>query len=270
LSWQLRRLPVCASTEIELDRWLEQRQATALPQEWLAVAARRQRFGHGQQGRPWLSPAGGLWLSAAIPWAGALPGTASLGLAVAVGLAQQLEALGLSVQLKWPNDLLVGDRKIAGLLPRLRLRGQRIRAAQVGVGLNGCNRVPPGALSVAEALGCRKGHPQASPERLLPRVLAGLEWAAFQVLRNPAPPAAAPACFATTSFTVAGLSAFTITVSCTRTPGSGTVSDGATALAFYTLVANACNAASAGTCPTAAAAPEVTYVERQLTWTVAR
>jgi MSHA biogenesis protein MshP len=106
--------------------------------------------------------------------------------------------------------------------------------------------------------------------RALQAARAGLEWAAFQVLRNPAPPAAAPACFATTSFTVAGLSAFTITVSCTRTPGTGTVSDGATAMAFYTLVANACNAASAGACPTAAAAPEVTYVERQLTWTVAR
>ena len=178
MSWQLRRLPVCASTEIELARWLEQRQVAGLPLQGLAVTARRQRFGHGQQGRPWLSPAGGIWLSAALPWAGTLPGTASLGLAVAVGLAQQLEALGLAVQLKWPNDLLVGDRKIAGLLPRLRLRGQRIRAAQVGVGLNGCNRVPPGALSVAEALGCRQGHPLARPERLLPRVLAGLEWAA--------------------------------------------------------------------------------------------
>ena len=153
MSWQLRRLPVCASTEIELDRWLERRQAAGMSLQRLAVTARRQRFGHGQQGRPWLSPAGGIWLSAAIPWAGSLPGTASLGLAVAVGLAQQLEALGLAVQLKWPNDLLVGDRKIAGLLPRLRLRGQRIRAAQVGVGLNGCNPVPPGALSVAQALG---------------------------------------------------------------------------------------------------------------------
>ena len=107
MSWQLRRLPVCASTEIELDRWLERRQAAGMSLQRLAVTARRQRFGHGQQGRPWLSPAGGIWLSAAIPWAGALPGTSSLGLAVAVGLAQQLEALGLAVQLKWPNDLLV-------------------------------------------------------------------------------------------------------------------------------------------------------------------
>ena len=98
---------------------------------------------------------------------------------------------------------------------------------------------------------------------------AGLEWAAFQVLRNPAPPAPAPACFGSTSFTAAGLQAFTITVSCTRTPGSGALIDGATALAFYTLVANACNAPAAGACP-ATGTPQQTYAERQLTWTVVR
>jgi MSHA biogenesis protein MshP len=98
---------------------------------------------------------------------------------------------------------------------------------------------------------------------------AGLEWAAFQVLRNPAPPAAAPGCFAATSFTPAGLANFTVTVSCTRTPASGTVTDGATALAFYQLVANACNAPTGGACP-ATGTPGSTYVERQLTWTVSR
>ncbi len=157
---------------------MAQRHQHDLPAVRLAVLARRQRFGHGQQGRPWLSPPGGLWLSAAFPWAEEWTGSASLGLAVAVGLAQQLEALGLAVQLKWPNDLLVRERKLAGLLPRLRLRGTRIRTAQVGVGLNGCNRVPPGAISVAQALGARRFHPQARPERLLVRVLAGLDWAA--------------------------------------------------------------------------------------------
>lgn len=105
--------------------------------------------------------------------------------------------------------------------------------------------------------------------RALQSARAGLEWAAFQVLRNPAPPAAAPACFATTSFSAAGLAGFTVTVSCTRTPGSGTVSDGATDLAFYRLVANACNAPSGGACP-AGGTPGATYVERQLTWTVMR
>ncbi len=106
--------------------------------------------------------------------------------------------------------------------------------------------------------------------RALQAARAGLEWAAFQVLRNPAPPSAAPSCFSTTSFTAAGLAAYTVTVSCTRTPSSGTVSDGATTLAFYQLVANACNVASSGACPNASAAPQATYVERQLTWTVVR
>ena len=95
---------------------------------------------------------------------------------------------------------------------------------------------------------------------------AGLEWGAFQVLRTPAPPAAAPACFGRTSFALAAFAGFTITVDCTRSDAV----DGATAMSFYTLVANACNAASSGACPTTAAQPQPTYVERQLSWTVAR
>jgi MSHA biogenesis protein MshP len=105
--------------------------------------------------------------------------------------------------------------------------------------------------------------------RALQGARAGLEWAAFQVLRNPAPPAAAPACFAAASFTVSGLDGITVTVSCSRTPASGTLSDGADQLAFYEVVANACNAPSGGACP-AGGTPAVTYVERQLTWRLVR
>jgi MSHA biogenesis protein MshP len=98
---------------------------------------------------------------------------------------------------------------------------------------------------------------------------AGVEWAAFQVLRSPGPAGVAPACFASTSFALAGLSDFTVTVNCTRTPGTGTVSDGASNLVFFELVATACNAPSGGTCPSTASLSE-TYVERQLSWTVMR
>jgi BirA family transcriptional regulator, biotin operon repressor / biotin---[acetyl-CoA-carboxylase] ligase len=190
LSWQLRRLPVCASTELELARWLEarERQGRPLPEgaRALAVVARRQRFGVGQQGRIWHSPAGGLWLSAALPWPAAPEGTAPLALTAALGLALQLEQLGLHPQLKWPNDLLIGGRKLAGVLPRLRWRGGAIRWAQVGVGLNGNNRVPAGAINLAAALaGGRCGvrwHPRAQPRWLEPLVLAGLGWAAARAL----------------------------------------------------------------------------------------
>ncbi len=105
--------------------------------------------------------------------------------------------------------------------------------------------------------------------RAMQAARAGLEWATFQVLRSPPPPAAAPACFGPTSFTAAGLEGFTVTVQCTRTPAAGTVADGVDELAFYRLVANACNAPSAGACP-GAGVPARTYVERQMTWTVVR
>lgn len=102
--------------------------------------------------------------------------------------------------------------------------------------------------------------------RALQSARGGLEWAAFQVLQNPAPPAAAPACFSSTNMTLAP---FTVTVSCTRTPSSGTAADGATTMVFYQLVATACNAPVAGACPTTGT-PGTTYVERQLSWTVVR
>jgi BirA family biotin operon repressor/biotin-[acetyl-CoA-carboxylase] ligase len=171
LSWRLRGHPVCASTETLLDAWLA---AGARPP--LAVLATHQRHGHGQRGRIWLAPPGGVWLSAALPWPQRAAGSAALGLAVAVGLALQLEGVGLPVRLKWPNDLLIGKHKLAGLLPRLRRQGDRITCARVGVGLNGRNRVPTGATSVAVALG--RALPASATAGLAARVLRGLEWAA--------------------------------------------------------------------------------------------
>ncbi len=184
LPWRLRALPVCASSEVELERWLAEPSLAGCPRLMapLAVLARRQRFGRGQRGRRWLSPAGGAWISAALPWPEAAAAAAAPGLAVAVGLALELESLGLAVRLKWPNDLLLDGRKLAGLLPRLRLRGARVRWAQVGVGLNGRHRLPPGATAVA-----------LPAPALAARVLRGLEWAMAHAPEREAVRAAAEA-----------------------------------------------------------------------------
>ncbi len=184
LPWRLRALPVCASTERELDRWLADEgllapaAAPAPLQRPLAVIARRQRFGRGQGNRLWCSPAGGVWLSAALPWPADAPTAASPALAVAVGLCLELEALGLRAGIKWPNDLMLpapdqGWRKLAGLLPGLRQRAGRVRWARMGVGLNGRNPVPPGATNLLAHLGAAR----TDPLRLAARVLAALEWA---------------------------------------------------------------------------------------------
>ncbi|MFN9869867.1 MAG: biotin--[acetyl-CoA-carboxylase] ligase [Cyanobacteriota bacterium] len=177
LRWRLQVLPVCASTERELERRLRQPGAGPRAGEALGVLAARQRFGHGQQGRSWQSPAGGVWISAALPWPEDPAVGAAPGLALAVGLALELEQLGLPVRLKWPNDLLIEGRKIAGLLPRLRRRGDRVRWAQVGLGLNGRHAVPAGAVALAELIGRRA---DARPPRLSARVLRALEWAVAQ------------------------------------------------------------------------------------------
>ena len=183
LPWRLVWQPVTASTEAELDCLLERGLRPPL-----AVIARRQTRGHGQRGRRWHSPAGGLWLSAAMPWAVPAPGMAAPALAVTLGLCLQLEGLGLQPRIKWPNDLLLEGRKLAGVLPRLRWRGSTLLGCRVGIGINGLNRVPPAAIALAEALQSgprrhrhgpthRPHHPQARPERLAALALGALEWA---------------------------------------------------------------------------------------------
>lgn len=95
---------------------------------------------------------------------------------------------------------------------------------------------------------------------------AGLEWGSFQILRA----TGQPACFAARSFVLPDrLSDFTVTITCTRTPAAGSVTDGDQSLAFYELTATACNLANGGTCPNATTA-EPTYAERQLARTVSK
>lgn len=95
---------------------------------------------------------------------------------------------------------------------------------------------------------------------------AGLEWGSHQVLRA----GGQPACpFTTRTFTLPDqLADFTVTITCTRTPTSGTVTDDDQALAFYTLVATACNIPGTG-CPNGATT-EPTYAERQLSRTLSK
>ena len=167
--WDLRWVPVCSSTEILLKQWLVQAQTLQRPR---AVIARRQRRGVGQRGRIWLAPKGGVWLSAALPVSAgdASPtGVGLFGLAVALAMAERLEQAGVPIRIKWPNDLLVQGRKLAGLLPGLVQRGRAVRLLRCGVGLNVCNAVPAGALNLREWL------PAATPEFWASEVLLALE-----------------------------------------------------------------------------------------------
>lgn len=105
------------------------------------VVADAQRRGRGSQGRTWDSPAGSdLYLSIVERLALPLDRLAPLTLAVGVGVAQTVEAARLDTRVKWPNDVWVEGRKIAGILVETSASENRSGPLVIGIGL-GVNRV---------------------------------------------------------------------------------------------------------------------------------
>ncbi len=108
--------------------------------EGTVVWAHRQEAGRGRRGRRWQSPGGNLYFSVILRPAAAPAVAAQLSLVAAVALADTLAALlpdRARVEQKWPNDVLVGGRKIAGiLLESSGAMAEQVDWVVVGCGLN--------------------------------------------------------------------------------------------------------------------------------------
>ncbi len=124
MSDRLPRLPsfyrLVAHDRIDSTSEEAKRLAASGAVEGTLVWAREQTAGRGRRGRVWSSPPGNLYVSLVLRPACAPGAAAQLGFAAAVGLGAALESLlpagaGM-LQFKWPNDLLVERRKIAGIL----------------------------------------------------------------------------------------------------------------------------------------------------------
>ncbi|HET6554813.1 MAG TPA: biotin--[acetyl-CoA-carboxylase] ligase [Dyella sp.] len=114
-----------------------QRRAANLP-DLSIVLAETQSAGRGRRGRTWLSPPGlNIYLSCLKRFDAGFAALSGLSLAVGVIVMRTLEALGIDgAGLKWPNDVLSGDGKLAGILVELSGEYQGPCAAIIGVGLN--------------------------------------------------------------------------------------------------------------------------------------
>lgn len=143
------------------------------------VIAESQKKGRGRLGRPWFSPPYlnlnlSVILRPPIP-----PSQASvITLLAAVATAEAIEQIsGISPTIKWPNDLLVGGRKIAGLLNEIHSEADRIHFVILGIGVNlnvAASCFPEKIRSIATSLKRETGRP-VSRKIFLSSLLKALE-----------------------------------------------------------------------------------------------
>lgn len=116
------------------------------------VLAEEQTAGRGRDGRVWHSPAGGVWLAMVLRPVRAELAAASIRAGLIVADVVD-ELLGAPVaRLKWPNDVLCDDRKLAGVLCEGRWQGDALQWLAVGVGINVTNTAPAAMAGRAIAL----------------------------------------------------------------------------------------------------------------------
>jgi len=138
--------------------------------------ADEQTAGRGRRGNAWLAaPGESLLFSVLLRPQLDLPQISALTLAIGLALRDAVAPLIASeVQLKWPNDLYVNDKKLAGILVESQMQGERLQAVVVGVGLNLKTRDFPQEIATrATSLGLL-GAGLAEPERLLREILAAM------------------------------------------------------------------------------------------------
>jgi BirA family biotin operon repressor/biotin-[acetyl-CoA-carboxylase] ligase len=121
----------CDSTNDEVTK-----ASTAAP-EGTVVVAETQRAGRGRFGRTWYSPRGGLWFSILIKPKNQLALIDCLPLIGALAVTKVLvEGWGVRAGVRWPNDVVVDGRKIAGILVESKSRGNEFAYAALGIGIN--------------------------------------------------------------------------------------------------------------------------------------
>jgi BirA family biotin operon repressor/biotin-[acetyl-CoA-carboxylase] ligase len=121
--WLLHEIAIATSTNL----------LAAELTPWQAVRAGRQTAGRGRFQRGWVSDEGGLWLSAVVPTGPNPADWMAFPLAAGLAVCDALRSVGLKrLRLRWPNDVLVDNRKLAGLLIDQFAPGQAV----AGIGIN--------------------------------------------------------------------------------------------------------------------------------------
>ncbi len=109
-------------------------------QNGTVILAEVQTEGRGRLSRPWASPPGGIWMSLILKPKMPLDHIYQINMAASVALCRALSSmLGLQAGIKWPNDLLIRELKICGMLMEVSAQLDRLDYVVLGLGLNANN-----------------------------------------------------------------------------------------------------------------------------------
>ena len=137
--------------------------------EGAVIFAESQTKGRGRLGRKWISPERkGLWFSILLRPDLRPQETTQLTVASATALRRAIQSeTGLKPEIKWPNDILVGGKKVAGILTELSAELDRVRHVILGIGVD-VNQVagefPPELRRLATSLKIEAGRAISRPE----------------------------------------------------------------------------------------------------------
>ena len=126
-------LPEASSTNAVAMSSISQQQSGSV------ILAEIQKEGRGRLSRSWASPPGGIWMSLVLKPDIPLSRVYRINMAASVSICRAISRLGLEAGIKWPNDILIQEKKVSGILTELGAQMDRLDYVVVGVGLNANN-----------------------------------------------------------------------------------------------------------------------------------
>jgi BirA family transcriptional regulator, biotin operon repressor / biotin---[acetyl-CoA-carboxylase] ligase len=172
MRFEITYYEILDSTNSFLQRLL----ATKSPKEGTVIWADHQTEGRGQRGRVWEAPpALGLSFSVLLkPEKLSFERSFDLSVALALGVRDGLLPWSPTAIIKWPNDILVGQDKLAGILIELQWLGRQAQNAIIGIGININQSHETGLVDKATSLFLATGQ-QYDREEVLKSVLAAID-----------------------------------------------------------------------------------------------
>ena len=128
----------CFEDELSSTNEYAKRFATEGKEEFFFVTCNRQTAGRGRLGRTWISPYGvNIYLSMIFYPDTDIPDIPQMTPVIGLAAAKTISDItGLEAKIKWPNDILINDKKISGILTEMQAEAERILFVVAGIGIN--------------------------------------------------------------------------------------------------------------------------------------